>query len=74
MILDALDGPMVGRTSFMIAHRLSTIRSADLILVMRNGRVVAEGTHDELLAGNNLYRKLFGVQLPGACRRGRQRA
>ena len=65
VILDALlDELMVGRTSFMIAHRLSTIRSADLILVMRNGRVVAEGTHDELLAGNNLYRKLFGVQLP----------
>jgi ATP-binding cassette subfamily B protein/subfamily B ATP-binding cassette protein MsbA len=63
VILDALDELMVGRTSFMISHRLSTIRGAELILVMGNGRVVAQGTHKELLKRNNLYRKLFGAEV-----------
>ena len=49
VILDALDRLMEGRTTFMIAHRLSTVRRADLILVLDQGRLVEQGTHDELL-------------------------
>ena len=50
---------MEGRTSFIIAHRLSTIREADLILVMDNGAIVEQGTHDDLLAKNGFYAKLY---------------
>ncbi len=53
---------MQGRTSFVVAHRLSTIRSADCILVMRNGRIVEQGTHRELLAKNGFYRELCDSQ------------
>src|SRR4051794_11584129 len=49
-----------GRTAFIIAHRLSTIRDADLIVVLEHGRVVEQGTHDELLAARGLYRSLYG--------------
>ena len=62
VILDALDRLMDGRTSFMIAHRLSTVRHADLILVVDQGRVVEQGTHEELLARGGLYRQLHDVQ------------
>ncbi len=53
---------MGGRTTFMIAHRLSTIRHADLILVVDAGRIVEQGTHDELLARDGLYRQLHDLQ------------
>jgi ABC-type multidrug transport system fused ATPase/permease subunit len=51
---------LAGRTAFIIAHRLSTIRDADLIVVLEHGRVVEQGTHDELLAGRGLYTSLYG--------------
>jgi ABC-type multidrug transport system fused ATPase/permease subunit len=49
-----------GRTAFIIAHRLSTIRDADLIVVLEHGKIVEQGTHDELLARNGLYQSLYG--------------
>src|SRR4029079_7245539 len=56
----ALRRLLTGRTAFIIAHRLSTIRDADLIVVLEHGRVVEQGTHDELLAAHGLYRSLYG--------------
>ncbi len=53
---------MEGRTSFVIAHRLSTIRSADLILVINNGDIVEQGTHEELMARKGYYEKLYNSQ------------
>ncbi len=50
---------MQGRTSFIVAHRLSTIRSADVILVMRDGRVIEQGSHEELLKQNGFYKELY---------------
>lgn len=58
----AFDELMKGRTSFVVAHRLSTIRNADCILVMRDGRIVESGTHDELLAAGGFYAALYGSQ------------
>ena len=54
---------MKGRTSFVIAHRLSTIRNADLILVMKDGDIVEQGNHDELLKVNGIYANLYNTQL-----------
>ena len=58
-VKDALETIMRERTTFVIAHRLSTVRNADQILVMENGRIVEQGRHDELIAGNGPYRKLY---------------
>jgi ATP-binding cassette subfamily B protein len=69
VILDALEQLMVGRTSFLIAHRLATIRGADLILVLDHGEVIEQGTHDELLARDGLYRQLFDAQSLGRAAR-----
>ncbi len=55
-----------GRTSFVIAHRLSTIRDADLILVMEDGQIVEQGTHDELLAAGGAYARLYQSQFAQA--------
>ena len=56
---------MQGRTSFIVAHRLSTIREADVILVMKDGRIVEQGSHDQLLAQGGFYAKLYNSQFEG---------
>ena len=61
-IQKAMDNLMRGRTSFVIAHRLSTIRDADLILVMKDGDIIEQGTHEELLAKNGFYAELYNSQ------------
>ena len=61
-VQDAFLRLMEGRTSFVVAHRLSTIRDADCILVMKDGRVYEQGTHQELLAKNGFYTKLYNSQ------------
>lgn len=66
LIQKALENLMRGRTSFIIAHRLSTIRDADLILVMRDGNIVEQGTHEELLAKNGFYAELYQSQFEQA--------
>ena len=62
LVQKAMDKLMVGRTSFIIAHRLSTIKNANLILVMDNGNIVEQGTHEELLKKNGFYAKLYRSQ------------
>ena len=61
-IQTAMDNLMRGRTSFVIAHRLSTIKDADLILVMRDGDIVEQGTHDDLLSAGGFYADLYNSQ------------
>lgn len=61
-IQDAFAKMMEGRTSFIVAHRLSTIREADLILVMKDGNIIEQGTHQELLAQNGFYSNLYNSQ------------
>lgn len=65
-IQKAMDNLMQGRTSFVIAHRLSTIRDADLILVMRDGDIVEQGKHEELLAAGGFYANLYNAQFEQA--------
>ena len=62
LIQDGMNELMRGRTSFVIAHRLSTIRNADLILVMRDGNIVEQGTHEALLALGGFYAALYNSQ------------
>ena len=62
LIQKAMDSLMKGRTSFIIAHRLSTIRDADLILVMKDGDIIEQGTHEDLLAKNGFYADLYNSQ------------
>jgi ATP-binding cassette subfamily B multidrug efflux pump len=62
LIQKAMDELMHNRTSFVIAHRLSTIRNADLILVINEGDIVEQGTHDELLARHGFYADLYNSQ------------
>ncbi len=62
LIKRAMTSLMKGRTSFVIAHRLSTIRDADLILVMNQGAIIEQGSHDELLAGGGFYAELYNSQ------------
>lgn len=62
LIQEAMDRLMVGRTSFIIAHRLSTIKNADMILVMNEGDIVEIGNHEELLAKNGFYAKIYNSQ------------
>ena len=62
LIQKAMDKLMQGKTSFVIAHRLSTIRDADLILVVRDGNIIEQGKHDELLKQNGFYAELYNSQ------------
>lgn len=62
LVQQALDKLMIGRTSFVIAHRLSTVQRADMIVVLDKGRIVEQGTHNELLASGGLYSTLYQVQ------------
>ncbi|MCU1574271.1 MAG: transporter ATP-binding protein [Micrococcaceae bacterium] len=66
LVQRAMSALRQGRTSFVIAHRLSTIRDADLILVMEAGRIVEQGTHQELLAAGGAYYSLYNAQFAGA--------
>ena len=61
-IQNAFAKMMQGHTSFIVAHRLSTIREADIILVMKDGSVIEQGNHDELLEKNGFYAKLYNSQ------------
>jgi len=63
LVQDALEKLMSTRTTLVIAHRLSTIRNADRIVVLVDGSVVEEGTHDELLARKSEYSRLYALQL-----------
>jgi ABC-type multidrug transport system fused ATPase/permease subunit len=65
-VIDALEKLMKGRTVLTIAHRLSTIRDADKIIVLKDGVVAEEGSHDELLARGGVYAELYRIQYNSA--------
>ena len=62
LVSKAMDKLTEGRTSFIIAHRLSTIKNADLILVMKDGNIIEQGNHDELMNKNGFYAELYNSQ------------
>jgi ATP-binding cassette subfamily B protein len=62
LVQDAIEAVLAGRTSFVVAHRLSTIIEADLIIVMKNGKVAEKGRHEELMAAGGYYRRLYSAQ------------
>ena len=62
LVQDALDKLMQGKTTIIIAHRLSTIKNADVIVVLDRGRIVQQGSHDELMAKDGIYRDLYQTQ------------
>ena len=64
-IQEAFARLMQGRTSFIVAHRLSTIREADVILVMRDGHIIEQGNHEQLLQQNGFYATLYNSQFAG---------
>ena len=63
LIRSAMVAVMEGRTTFVIAHRLSTVHRADSIIVMKDGQIAEQGTHQELLGINGLYREIYDLQL-----------
>ena len=65
LIQEAFARLMEGRTSFIVAHRLSTIRNADCILVMKDGHILEQGTHEDLLARGGFYAELYNSQFAG---------
>ena len=64
-IQEAFARLMQGRTSFIVAHRLSTIKNADIILVMKNGDIIEQGNHEQLLAAGGFYANLYNSQFAG---------
>jgi ABC-type multidrug transport system fused ATPase/permease subunit len=67
LIQQALERLIAGRTTIVIAHRLSTIRNADLIVVLKGNRIEETGTHDELIAVDGLYKRLYSAQQRVGC-------
>ena len=66
LVQKAMDKLSEGKTSFIIAHRLSTIKNADLILVMKDGNIIEQGNHDELIKENGFYANLYNSQFDKA--------
>jgi len=69
-LTETLDRLMRGKTSFVIAHRFSTVMRAELILMIEEGRIVEQGTHEQLLAGSERYRQLYNLQMPESSEQG----
>jgi subfamily B ATP-binding cassette protein MsbA len=64
-VVEALERAVVGRTTIVIAHRLSTVRLADRIIVLDQGRIAEQGTHDQLLRRDGIYARLYRLQMFG---------